>query len=61
MVEKVSAITAIYNDLNIKEIATAEANAYTTIALKHLHEINANEEKKNMLKQFAFHLLNREI
>jgi geranylgeranyl diphosphate synthase type II len=61
MGEKVSAITAIYNDLNIKEIATAEANAYTTIALKHLHEINANEEKKNMLKQFAFHLLNREI
>lgn len=61
MVEKVSAITTIYNDLNIKEIATAEANAYTTIALKHLHEINVNEEKKNMLKQFAFHLLNREI
>ncbi len=61
MVEKVSAITTIYNDLNIKEIATAEANSYTTIALKHLLEINAKEEKKNMLKQFAFHLLNREI
>ena len=59
--EKVSSITAIYNNLNIKEIATAEANTYTTKALTHLHEITANEEKKNMLKQFAIHLLNREI
>jgi len=61
MVDKVCAITNLYNNLNIKEIAIAEANAYTSIALSHLHEIKANEEKKSMLKQFAFHLLNREI
>ena len=58
---KVKQITAIYNDLNIKQIATTEANKYTTIALSHLEEIVANDSKKELLKQFAFHLLNREI
>ena len=59
--EKVSAITAMYDALNIKEIATAEANKFTTIALTHLDQITSNEVKKSLLKQFAFHLLNREI
>ncbi len=58
---KVEQVTLIYNDLNIKQIATLEANKYTTIALSHLEEIDADETKKELLKQFAFHLLNREI
>lgn len=58
---KVEQVTAIYNDLNIKQIATTEANKYTSIALTHLKEIDAEEAKKELLKQFAFHLLNREI
>ena len=58
---KVEQVTVIYNDLNIKEIATSEANKYTTIALSHLKEIDADETKKELLKQFAFHLLNREM
>jgi len=61
MMEKVEQVTKIYNDLNIKNIATKEANKYTEIALIHLKEIEANEDKKESLKQFAFHLLNREI
>lgn len=61
MMEKVEQVTKIYNDLNIKNIATNEANKYTEIALIHLKEIEANEDKKESLKQFAFHLLNREI
>jgi geranylgeranyl diphosphate synthase type II len=61
MMEKVEQVTKIYNDLNIKNIATKEANKYTEIALIHLKEIEANADKKESLKQFAFHLLNREI
>lgn len=61
MMEKVEQVTKIYNDLNIKNIATNEANKYTEIALTHLKDIEANEDKKESLKQFAFHLLNREI
>jgi geranylgeranyl diphosphate synthase type II len=61
MMEKVEQVTKIYNDLNIKNIVTNEANKYTEIALTHLKEIEANADKKESLKQFAFHLLNREI
>ena len=61
MTVKVEQVTKIYNELNIKDIATSEANKYTAIALTHLEEIVSSEPKKKLLKQFAFHLLNREI
>jgi geranylgeranyl diphosphate synthase, type II len=58
--DKVNRVTAIYDALNIKDIATAEANRHTDIALKHLLDVKANEAKKEQLKKFALHLLNRE-
>lgn len=58
--EKVNRVTAIYDALNIKEIATSEANKHTDIALKHLADVKANESKKEHLKKFALFLLNRE-
>lgn len=58
--DKVQQVTAIYNALNIKEIATNEANKHTEIALKHLAELDVNELKKDNLKKFAFYLLHRE-
>lgn len=59
--EKVKQVTAIYNLLGVKELAITEANTHTNIALKHLEELNANTAKKNNLKEFALHLLNREV
>lgn len=58
--EKVSRVTAIYNTLDVKELALAEANNHTDIALKHLAELDANASKKALLKAFALHLLNRD-
>ena len=60
-VEKVKQVTAIYDLLGVKELALTEANKHTDIALKHLEELNANQSKKNNLKEFALHLLNREM
>lgn len=57
---KVQQVTALYNALGVKELAITEANKHTDIALMHLKELDANDEKKNNLKQFALHLLNRE-
>jgi len=57
--DKVAGVTALYNTLSIKDIATKEANLHTDIALKHLEELAANASKKETLKQFASHLLNR--
>ncbi len=58
--DKVQLVTAIYNELEVKTIATHEANSHTEIALKHLAEIKADSSKKEQLKSFAMHLLNRE-
>jgi geranylgeranyl diphosphate synthase type II len=59
--EKVKQVTAIYNVLGVKELALAEANNHTDIALKHLAELDANASKKELLKAFALHLLNRDM
>lgn len=59
--EKVKQVTSLYNTLGVKELAIKEANKHTDIALKHLDELDANPSKKNDLKQFALHLLNREV
>lgn len=59
--DKVKQVTSLYDVLNIKDIATTEANLHTEIALKHLAEIDCNSSKKDNLKSFALHLLNREV
>lgn len=58
--DKVKQVTAIYNALGVKELALAEANNHTDIALKHLTELDANPSKKKLLKAFALHLLHRD-
>lgn len=58
--DKVNQITTIYNSLEVKELAIKEANKHTEIALKHLEDLEANHSKKNDLKTFALHLLNRD-
>lgn len=59
--DKVKQVTALYNSLGVKELAVKEANYHTDIALKHLEELEANPSKKKDLKEFALHLLNREV
>lgn len=58
--EKVLQVTAIYNQLNVKELSISEANKHTEIALSHLNQINADISKKEHLKAFALQLLSRE-
>jgi geranylgeranyl diphosphate synthase, type II len=59
--EKVKQVTAIYNALGVKDLAIKEANRHTEIALQHLNDVNADAQKKNDLKEFALHLLNRDV
>jgi geranylgeranyl diphosphate synthase type II len=59
--DKVKQVTALYDLLGVKELALKEANKHTDIALKHLDELDAIHSKKNNLKEFALHLLNREM
>jgi geranylgeranyl diphosphate synthase type II len=59
--DKVKQVTALYNTLGVKELAIKEANKHTDIALKHLEDLDSNPSKKEDLKAFALHLLNREV
>jgi geranylgeranyl diphosphate synthase, type II len=59
-VEKVQAVTSIYNELNIKSITEAKMQGYFEKSFALLHQIKAEETKKNELKSFLLSLMARE-
>lgn len=58
--EKVAAIIAIYDKLHIKALAEEKITHYFEAAFEALRNMEISEEKKNILKQFAEQLINRE-
>jgi geranylgeranyl diphosphate synthase, type II len=58
--EKVSAIRSIYDDLEIKTEAEAEAKKYFERADQALDKLAVSAEKKYLIKSFAEQLQNRE-
>lgn len=59
--EKINAVTAIYNELNIREVATNIINKYFDEAKKVYDSLNVPEEKKALLWDFVKTLVNREV
>jgi geranylgeranyl diphosphate synthase type II len=60
IVEKVAAVTGIYNQLNIRQFAEEAMHAYAEQAFKALDNINLPEERRQYLRLFADSLLVRE-
>ncbi|MEQ8238161.1 MAG: polyprenyl synthetase family protein [Cyclobacteriaceae bacterium] len=58
--EKVTAVTAIYDDLNIKELTNKEMNAYFDLAFEQIKEFKVEEEALQLLRQFASNLMHRD-
>ncbi|SMG29486.1 geranylgeranyl diphosphate synthase, type II [Marivirga sericea] len=58
--EKVAAVKAIYDDLNIKQLTETKMNEYFDKAFKNLADLDAPSEKKVMIKDFFNYLINRE-
>jgi len=58
--EKVTAVTEIYNSVNVRQYAENEMQAYAEKAFKALEQINLPEENKQYLRNFADGLLVRE-
>jgi geranylgeranyl diphosphate synthase, type II len=58
--EKVAAITAIYDDLNIRVLAESKMAGYAENALRCLERVNADSMKKEILSSFAASLSVRE-
>ncbi|MBD0404550.1 polyprenyl synthetase family protein [Flammeovirga sp. EKP202] len=58
--EKVKAVTAIYDRLGIKQMATNRANEYFNKGFKALERLEITEDKKQLLKEFGIYLQNRD-
>jgi geranylgeranyl diphosphate synthase type II len=58
--EKVNAVTAIYNNLEVKEYAKNEMQYHYNIALNHLKEVKAKDSIKMLLMELTDSLMVRE-
>ncbi len=60
MEDKVKGVIEIYRQLNIRQLAEAEARNYHLLALECLNNVQAESGKKQMLKAYAESLLARQ-
>jgi geranylgeranyl diphosphate synthase type II len=58
--EKVDAVTTIYNDLNVRELAENEMWNYFNLGLTSLSQVEGDTKWKSVLEQFATKLMHRE-
>jgi geranylgeranyl diphosphate synthase type II len=58
--DKVAAVTAIYNRLDIRNYAEDAMQTYAEMAFNALDQINLSEDRRQYLRQFADNLLVRE-
>jgi geranylgeranyl diphosphate synthase, type II len=59
--EKVSAVTGIYDALDIKMLASQEVKRYFDEALHSLNALSVPEERKQVMRSFADGLMNRQF
>jgi len=59
--EKVKAVTAIYNKLNVKEAALGLINEYYHRAQFYFDALTVSQESKTILKKFSDDLMNRDF
>jgi len=59
--EKVKAVTAIYNKLNVKEAALELINEYYHCAQFYFDALTVSQESKTILKKFSDDLMNRDF
>ncbi|MFY0598075.1 MAG: polyprenyl synthetase family protein [Cyclobacteriaceae bacterium] len=58
--EKVQSVKSIYDEIGIKKITEEKMNEYFDQSFELLDKLDADEEGKNILAQFASSLMNRE-
>lgn len=58
--EKVEAVTAIYDQIGIKELTLGKMNEYFNKGFESLNKIEVAEERKTGLKSFAQYLIERD-
>ncbi len=57
--DKIATVTALYNQLHVREICEQTMKDYTQLALESLEKVQVEKEKIQDLKQLALQLLAR--
>jgi geranylgeranyl diphosphate synthase type II len=57
--KKVKDVLAIFSEIGVKALCSAEANKHTKIAIGHLQKIHADKNKIKQLEDFSLDLLKR--
>ncbi len=57
--EKIAAVTAIYDEIGIRELSEAKVNEYFELSQQYLNAIDVPDERKAELRQFTAQLMNR--
>ncbi len=58
--EKIREVTAIYNDLGVKEISDRLAAEFIAVAFTYFSNVSASEERKSPLRELALSITGRE-
>ena len=58
--QKVSAVTTLYNNYNIKELSSAEMQKYLTKAYSALNDLAVEESRKSYLRELTKQIMERE-
>lgn len=59
-IEKIAAVTAIYDQLQLKKLSEMKIHAYYELAMTHLNALNVAPEKLAIIKEVSANLMNRQ-
>lgn len=59
--EKIAAVIAIYNELQLKELSESKIEMYYNVAMGHLTHLSVRPEKLDLLKKVSNNLMHREF
>ena len=57
--EKVAAVTQLYNEIGVDQLAQAKINEYFQRSKQYLDAVNVDEQRKQQLRQYALQMMNR--
>lgn len=57
--EKVAAVTQLYNEIGVDQLAQAKINEYFQRSKQYLDAVNVDEQRKQELRQYALQMMNR--
>jgi len=59
-IEKIEAVTDIYNELHLKELSETKIEDYYNRAMNHIEVLSVKKERLQILKDFCTGLMNRQ-